>query len=666
MSASDPVHPPAYRGFPYARVAVFVLLAISYREWFVDGLASARLINNWLYYAILVVGFYFVFGVSGQFAFSQAAFAGLGGFTSAWATRNDQPFIVGFLTALVVCGVVAAAFALVMRRSNHFYFAIGTLGLSEILLVTFRSWEDFTSSSGGYVTNVKPISIFGFALESDYRVFWVLLTVLAVTIAMGYAIARSPAHREAVANRDSPLVAATNGIPTLALRVKMLVLGSVIAGAAGSLLVHWNRGAQVETFGVELALGIFLMLTLGGIGSLWGAVLGAWFYVYIQDWLRNTDWVLFGHGVNEMWPILYGALLVIIMIVVPDGLIGLTKLLRGGSNRGPITNTTPTRLRALLGHRPQVASNAPSAERAAPNGDGNGLPSPTLGSPASIEWAAERPPIGGPILSAREISVSFGAVRAVDGVTLVLHTNEVLGLIGPNGSGKSSFLNALSGVVPARGQLLIEGSRHRALGRPARVRRAGVLRTFQTPQTFLHLTCIENVLLSTADRRATGLLAAWFLRPVMLRHERARRARAQAALERVGLAHLAEAPAAGLSYGQQRLLELARTIAGDPRVILLDEPSAGLNAHETAILAEHIIRLRDEGVACLLVDHKVDFINAVCDRVAVLELGTLVAEGEPRNIWTDQRVVDAYLGLEDLREEHATASASAAPWSTEA
>jgi ABC-type branched-subunit amino acid transport system ATPase component len=247
------------------------------------------------------------------------------------------------------------------------------------------------------------------------------------------------------------------------------------------------------------------------------------------------------------------------------------------------------------------------------------------------------------MLRAEGIAVAFGAVRAVDGVDLTVGAAEAVGIVGPNGSGKSTLLNAITGVVRASGSLAVEGERV-PLGRPGRVRRAGVARSFQTPQTFAELTCIENVLLGDADRRATGLAGAWLGRPGMLRRERARWARAVATLERVGLADRAEDEAGLLSYGQQRMLELARALVGSPRVLLADEPSAGLNAAETDTLARLLADLHGSGLTLLVVDHKIDFIEAVSTRVVVLQLGRVIADGEPDEVWRNPEVVDAYLG----------------------
>ena len=234
-------------------------------------------------------------------------------------------------------------------------------------------------------------------------------------------------------------------------------------------------------------------------------------------------------------------------------------------------------------------------------------------------------------------------MRAVDGVDLAVGAGEAVGIVGPNGSGKSTLLNAVTGVVRASGSLAVDGRRV-ALGRPGRVRRAGVARTFQTPQTFAELTCIENVLLGDDDRGHTGLAGAWLVRPAMLRRERSRWERAAAALERVGLVERAEEEAGLLSYGQQRMLELARALVGSPRVLLADEPSAGLNAAETDTLARLLGDLHDDGLTLLVVDHKIDFIEAVSSRVVVLQIGRVIADGAPDEVWRHPEVVDAYLG----------------------
>jgi ABC-type branched-subunit amino acid transport system ATPase component/ABC-type branched-subunit amino acid transport system permease subunit len=652
-ASGEAARPPAMRGQPYLWLGLFLVVVALARHFGVSELGDQDLVNTWLYYSVIVVGFYLVFGVSGQFAFSQAAFAAVGAYTSAWATRigllGIDSFWWGVLVGIVVTGVLALAFSLLMRRATHFYFAIGTLGLSEIILVVLRRWTEFTDSSGDTTVGIRDPSFFGFTVDTPYREFWLWLGALGVVLLLTIWVARSPLQREAVAGRDQEVVASTLGVPTLRVRIVMFVLGSVIAGAAGAIFVHAKGFATPDQFGIDLGLGIFVMLILGGIDSRWGPIIGAAFYVFVPQWLQGGVLGIPGleltvdafgqeHRLGDFRDIFFGSLLVITMIAFPVGLVGVGRLLRSVT-LGRVHPANRTWLSDLLGITPRRKAR-------------EATPPTVLASqiPDGPDFATPKPegdgPTREPVLVADGIGVTFGGVRAVDAVSLQVLEHEILGLVGPNGSGKTTFLNALTGVVPATGSVQVGGQRVR-LGTPGRVRRLGVVRTFQAPQTYEHLSCLEDVLLSTPDRVATGFTPACLARPVVNGHERDRWAAAEEALARVGLADLAEEPTARLSYGQRRLLELARAVNARPSILLLDEPSAGLDATETDQLAHHLQALQGEGVSMLLVDHKLDFITALCDRVAVLELGQLVAVGPAATVFEDQRVVDAYLGVDE-------------------
>lgn len=250
------------------------------------------------------------------------------------------------------------------------------------------------------------------------------------------------------------------------------------------------------------------------------------------------------------------------------------------------------------------------------------------------------------VLDAQDVRVTFGGVVAVDHVTVRVGEAEIVGVIGPNGSGKTSLLNALTGVVSAKGAVSVRGEEVR-LGTPEASRRAGLVRMFQAPQIFHELDCIDNAMVSPADRHGTGVATAWFARPWMRRCERSRAVRAQRWLEFVGLGGRERQPSSSLTYGQARLLELARALAGEPTVLMLDEPSAGLNDAETARLADLLRRVQQEGTAIVLIDHKIDFVDSLCDRLVVLELGSVIAEGAPSEVWAHERVRNAYLGVID-------------------
>jgi ABC-type branched-subunit amino acid transport system ATPase component len=248
------------------------------------------------------------------------------------------------------------------------------------------------------------------------------------------------------------------------------------------------------------------------------------------------------------------------------------------------------------------------------------------------------------ILSAQDIQVNFGGVQAVAGVSFEVPSGQIFGVIGPNGSGKSTLLNALTGVVKAGGALRV-ADRPVRLGHPESARATGLARVYQAPQLIGDLSLLENVLLGCRDRSAVSLTAAWLGRPVMWRREQERVGDALTQLALVGLHDRATLPADRLTYGDQRLLELARALAAHPLVLMLDEPSAGLNDQETDTLAGLLRAVRDGGVTVLLVDHKIDFIDRICDQIMVLELGRRVASGPPAEIWNNPRVIEAYLGV---------------------
>jgi len=254
-------------------------------------------------------------------------------------------------------------------------------------------------------------------------------------------------------------------------------------------------------------------------------------------------------------------------------------------------------------------------------------------------------PTRAPFLRCQEITVRFGGVLAVDGVSLEVESGgEVVGLIGPNGSGKSTFVNAVTGLVPvARGSVEVEGSPIR-LGQPGAIARHRVFRTYQTPQIAPMSTCLDNILVSSPDRRLRGYFGAWLARPWMYKVEKERWRKGCAALERVGLSARANHIAGGLSYGERRRLEIARAIVAEPRLLLMDEPAAGLNTTETEQLAELLVGLTGDGLSLVVIEHKIAFIERLCQRVVVLELGHQIATGAPQDVWSDPAVMDAYLG----------------------
>ena len=313
MPGSD-VRPPIYRRHQLAGVALGAA-AIGLICLLVDSAFGYGLLHSWLVLSILGIGFYLVFGVSGQFAFSQGAFFGLGAYASVWAS-DGRSFVWGLAGSIVITALVALGFGLIVVRADHFYFAIATLAFSSIATVVFREFEAFTAP-GGEIVGIPEPDLFGHTFDTGRSLGLFLGAFLVLALALTALIERSPLKREAVAFRDNRRVAATAGLPVLRLRLTMFVLGSTYAGVAGSLFAHKSGFISTESFSLELGIDIFLILLLGGIGSMWGPVLGAAFVVWAPEQLRF---------VGEYRALIYGALLIVVIVAFPKGLIGVVEL----------------------------------------------------------------------------------------------------------------------------------------------------------------------------------------------------------------------------------------------------------------------------------------------------------------------------------------------------
>jgi branched-chain amino acid transport system permease protein len=307
--------PPAYRRHQVLGALGVAAAALAFSLLQGDAL-TLGIMSQWATYALAGIGFYIVFGLSGQFAFSQAAFMGLGAYTTAWAS-DRVGFVGGFVLAIIVSTVVALAFSWIVRRTEAFYFAIATLALSFIFLVVFREWEGFTAS-GGEVGGIPRPDLFGWEINDDRGIFLLTLGVLTFGLILTALIERSPMRRAAIALRDKPEVAASAGLPTTWTRYAFFAIGSAFAAAAGALTAHRIGFINPDTFSLQLGIDLFLVLLLGGIGSMWGAVIGALFVVWAPEKLRFV-------GAHQS--LIYGLLLVLVVLLLPRGLVGLYDLL---------------------------------------------------------------------------------------------------------------------------------------------------------------------------------------------------------------------------------------------------------------------------------------------------------------------------------------------------
>lgn len=304
--------PADYRRHQLPQIVVFLAVVAIVVKSSVHELSTMHNVNLWLIYSVAAVGFYWIFGLAGRFAFSHTFMMALGAYTAAFIGRHGYSPWLGMLGAVVMTGAVAAAVGAAVHRAHEFYFAIATIAVAQVGSIVFVRAESFTGPQG-VALGVKPLNFFGHELLTDPDIFWLLLAILGITLVLGVMLDRSPLKRRLIAARDNPDVARTAGINVFWLQLMMFVLGSCTAAVAGALIGSWSGVVSNDSFGIDLSVGIFLMVVLGGLGSHWGAVVGAAFYVGVPELLS---------GISRYQPIIYGLVLLITIVLVPDGLIG--------------------------------------------------------------------------------------------------------------------------------------------------------------------------------------------------------------------------------------------------------------------------------------------------------------------------------------------------------
>lgn len=567
-------------------------------------------------YSIVAVGLVMLTGVGGMTSFGQAAFVGIGAYATAWACTSPAavqalsgwvgmgglPW-VGLVLGLVLTFIVAWALGSVTLKLSGHYLPLCTIAWSLSLYYLFGNMQFLGGQTG--ITGVPPLTIAGYSL-ADPRVLGVLIWgVLLVSMWLMHNLLDSREGRAIRALKGGRVMAESMGVDTAHYRIKLFVLAALLAAVSGWLYAHMQRFVNPSPFNLNIGIEYLFMAVVGGAGHLWGAVLGATVITLLKQKLQDVLPSLLGTSGN-FEVVVFGLLMIFVLQRFADGM-------------WPTLQRLSSRLL-----RPSKVSPPKSAVV---------LEQHTL--PAS----------GSVILEAKNVTKRFGGLVANNDVSMSIQAGEVHALIGPNGAGKSTFFNMISGVDdPTEGQVRLMD---KVMGKsPSRDFAAlGLGRTFQHVRLLGQRSVVENVALGAHRRAHKGWIAS------MLRLDRGEEAallaEARRQIERCGLGEFADVPAASLALGQQRIVEIARALAGQPAVLLLDEPAAGLRHLEKRALADLLMQLRAEGLGILVVEHDMEFVMNLADRITVLEFGTVIATGTPTEIQNNQRVLDAYLGGAD-------------------
>ena len=549
-------------------------------------------------YSIVALGLVLLTGVAGQTSFGQAAFVGLGAYTSAWLTTHAawSPWLT-LPAALVLTAAMALALGFITLRMKGHYLPLATIAWGIALYLTFGNLDWLGGHTG--MSGIPALSIGGFGLRSERRYYALIWAVALAALWASRNLLDSRPGRALRAMKGGLEMAEAFGVDGARLKTVAFVYAALLACVSGWLYAHLQRFVNPTPFGINQGIEYLFMAVIGGAASVWGAVVGATLITVLKEVLQDVLPALLGRSGNfEI--VVFGIVMIVLLQFARDGVWPW------------LARLAPTRRAGTV----PAASPLPSRQ-------------------------ADRPRHAA-LLAVHGVRKTFGGLVAVDDLSFEIRPGEILGLIGPNGAGKSTTFGLISGSLRlSGGEILFRG---RSIGSltPYEIAKLGIARTFQHVRLLGYMSVLDNVALGAYLRGRAGVLRA------SLRLDRAEEARTRAvaarAIERTGLRTHMFDEAGSLPLGTQRIVEVARALAADPVLLLLDEPAAGLRFLEKKALADLLRGLRSEGMTILLVEHDMEFVMGLTDRLVVMDFGEKLAEGEPDAVRQNPAVLEAYLG----------------------
>ena len=559
---------------------------------------DVTLLNYIGVYALVALGLVLLTGVGGIVSFGQSAFVGIAAYATGWATTTlaVSPWL-GLVFALVLTGAVAAVVGAVTLRLKGHFLSLSTVAWGLAIYYLFGNVDGLGNFNG--IPSIPPVSLGPIVFASTTQVFYLIWVVVLAALLLTHNLLQSRMGRAMRVLRGGNMLVESLGIGAFGTKLAVFVIAALLAALSGWLYAHLSRFVSPTPFNVDMGIEYLMMAMIGGSGHLLGALVGAALVTLLKNSVQDYLPLIAPGASGQLEIVAFSVLFILFLQRARDGVV------------------------------PYVARLLPAVRRAAP-------------PPAARMPRRAQPEPGTPLLQVDAVERRFGGLVAVNEVSFTVNAGEILGLIGPNGAGKSTMFNLVTGALRVnRGRVVFAGRDITRVPQRA-IARAGIARTFQHVKLRPRMSLLDNVLLGTHPRTSAGLLAgALTLRRA---EEAAARHEAMRQLERVGLAARPYELAGNLPLGNQRLLEIARALAADPVLLVLDEPAAGLRRQEKLALATLLRSLRSEHLTVLLVEHDMEFIMDLVDRIVVMDFGSKLCEGDPAGVRADPRVQEAYLG----------------------